>query len=186
MEIEFRLAGSGVLSRFAWVALTPLFYCARGLALKRRLWRTEVFNLLTLCLSNFLIWKYLGWSAIKYLVLSFWFGYSLHPAAAHFIQEHYVFQPGQETYSYYGWMNSVFLNIGYHNEHHDFPEIPCWNLPKLFQIAETRYAALKGHYSWIQILGQVIWTGQVGPWSRIVRTIEGHKLHQQRLFASGK
>ncbi|CAG8799102.1 12159_t:CDS:2, partial [Racocetra fulgida] len=45
---------------------------------------------------------------------------NLHPVAARYIQEHYTFDDGQETYSYYGRLNKIFMNIGYHNEHHDF------------------------------------------------------------------
>ena len=41
---------------------------------------------------------------------------------------HAVF-PGQETNDYYGWLNRIQLNIGYHNEHHDFPSVPWNRLP---------------------------------------------------------
>jgi sphingolipid delta-4 desaturase len=46
-----------------------------------------------------------GWSSMAYLVASVLLGGSLHPMAAHFLAEHYVTHPGQETYSYYGWLN---------------------------------------------------------------------------------
>ena len=41
------------------------------------------------------------------------------PIAAHFIQEHFTWTDKQETYSYYGPLNFIGLNIGYHNERHD-------------------------------------------------------------------
>ena len=49
---------------------------------------------------------------------------ALHPLGARWIQEHFTFDPQQETYDYYGPLNLVALNIGYHNEHHDFPGNP--------------------------------------------------------------
>jgi sphingolipid delta-4 desaturase len=48
---------------------------------------------------------YFGVNPIIYLAISVFMGGSLHPMAGHFIAEHYVTSPGQETYSYYGPLN---------------------------------------------------------------------------------
>jgi sphingolipid 4-desaturase/C4-monooxygenase len=72
----------------------------------------------------------------------------LHPVAAHFIHEHYTFAENQETYSYYGPLNLVTFNVGYHVEHHDFMRVPGWRLPELHALMPQRYNALVSHRSW--------------------------------------
>ncbi|CAG8477122.1 5369_t:CDS:2 [Racocetra fulgida] len=68
---------------------------------------------------------------------------NIHPVAARHIQEHYTFDDGQETYSYYGSLNKLFMNIGYHNEHHDFTKVPWTRLPEIHKIAAEYYEAFK-------------------------------------------
>lgn len=127
-----------------------------------------------------------GTNALVYLILSSFLAGSLHPCAAHFIAEHYVFDapeaskqpndvPIPETYSYYGFLNIFTYNVGYHNEHHDFPAVPWSRLPSLHKIAEEFYEPLPHHKSWPLVLWRFILDEQVGLWCRVKR-VEGGRL----------
>ena len=50
-----------------------------------------------------------------------------------------VYIQGIDTFSYYGGLNLLTFNVGYHNEHHDFPFIPSSSLPQLRKIAPEFY-----------------------------------------------
>jgi sphingolipid delta-4 desaturase len=90
--------------------------------------------------------------------------------------EHYVFQEGedQETYSYYGPLNLLAYNVGYHNEHHDFPNIPWTRLAKLHAMAPEWYGedTLKRHASWPGVTWRFITDPSVGMFSRVKRVNE--------------
>jgi hypothetical protein len=110
------------------------------------------------------------WPAIAYLLLSTIFTFGLNPVGGHYVHEHYLFERNQETYSYYGPINSVSFNVGYHNEHHDFFGIPGSRLPELKRMAPEYYDNLKSHRSWIGVLLDFITNERLGHFSRITRT----------------
>jgi len=110
-----------------------------------------------------------GGKALAYLLLSTLFSLGMHPLGARWIQEHYVMKEGQETYSYYGPLNKVCFNMGYHNEHHDFIRVPWSRLPRLKSMAPEFYEPLYCHRSWTRLLIRFIRDPELSFFSRIVR-----------------
>jgi sphingolipid delta-4 desaturase len=75
----------------------------------------------------------------------------------------------QETYSYYGPLNWVMFNMGFHNEHHDFPMV-AWNrLPQLYGMAPEFYRTLFAYQSYTRLVLKFIFAKEVSPFSRWVR-----------------
>ncbi|KAL1915913.1 uncharacterized protein VTP21DRAFT_6301 [Calcarisporiella thermophila] len=175
LEWERFLIRGNALFKLLWVLIYPVMYVVRGAVQQKVPQKWEVINLLFTVATDYLVFRYCGLRGLLYLFLSLWMGYSLHPAAAHFIQEHYTFDDGQETYSYYGGLNWFFLNIGYHNEHHDFTKIPWSRLPNVRQLAPEYYDTLAYHTSWIRVLWNFIVDPTLGPQSRLGRSLEDHK-----------
>lgn len=111
-----------------------------------------------------------SWTPLVYLLLSSFFAGSLHPIAGHFIAEHYMFSGiEQETWSYYGALNVLTYNVGYHNEHHDFPSVPWTRLPALHDMAPEFYKPLPCHHSWTHVILQFILGDDSGLHARIKR-----------------
>jgi hypothetical protein len=73
----------------------------------------HLINLLVQAIFDAIIVKFMGLQALGYLVMSSFLAGSLHPCAAHFIAEHYLWDGlDQETYSYYGPLNILAYNVG--------------------------------------------------------------------------
>lgn len=95
-----------------------------------------------------------------YLMMSTLQAQGLHPANTRQVQRHVhngdkrmteaisVLDDNMRpsTYSYYGFINYLTLNVGYHVEHHDFCCIPWTKLPELRRIAgEKWYPSCTAH-----------------------------------------
>jgi sphingolipid delta-4 desaturase len=156
--------------KLVWMALQALFYAFRPLlVLPKPPNRWEVANFIVQFAFDALIWHAWGLKALLYLPLGTVLASGLHPVAGHYLSEHYVFRPGQETYSYYGPLNWVTFNVGYHNEHHDFPFIAGSRLPELRRLAAEFYDPLLSHRSWTRVVWQYIMNPAIGGFSRIKR-----------------
>jgi sphingolipid delta-4 desaturase len=168
---EARLVGNVWWRKALWLALFPFFQLTRPPRLKAITMRDRwfVLNLVCAILYDVAIVYFCGWAGLLYLGFSFFFSIGLHPVGARWIQEHYTNDPEQETYSYYGPINRVCLNMGYHNEHHDLPSIPWNNLPRLRAMAPEFYDTLRHHSSWTGLLFQFIFDKRYSLFSRIER-----------------
>ncbi len=168
---EARLVGNKWYRKALWLMLFPFFQLTRPPRLKAITMRDRwfVLNLLGAAIYDIAIVYFFGWAGLLYLGFSFIFSVGLHPVGARWIQEHYTNDPNQETYSYYGPINRVCLNMGYHNEHHDLPSIPWHNLPRLRAMAPEFYNNLKFHSSWTRLLFQFIFDKRYTLFSRIER-----------------
>jgi len=119
------------------------------------------------------MWYFFGPKCVVFLTASFFFSVGLHPLGGRWIQEHYLTHGEQETYSYYGPLNAVAFNVGYHNEHHDFPSVPWNRLPQLKNTAASYYDSLASHRSWTKLWLRFLFDRELSLWSRIVRKNRG-------------
>ncbi len=62
--------------------------------------------------------------------------------------------------------------MGYHNEHHDFPQIPSSRLPMLRKIAPEFYETLPQVKSWVMTIINFIMFPHMTPLSRMNRTFD--------------
>jgi sphingolipid 4-desaturase/C4-monooxygenase len=173
---EAKLISNYFIGKALWLLFFPVFQAFRTIRCSELavIDRWVILNVVVQLTFNVALVYFWGWQAFAYLGLSFFFSVGLHPLGARWIQEHYlVLDPHQETYSYYGPLNGVNLNVGYHNEHHDMPSIPWNNLPKLKAAAPEFYDNLLHHKSYTSLFLRFLFSQEVGLFSRIVRKERG-------------
>lgn len=171
-EWEARLIGHSAFGKALWLLLFPFFQMLRPFRSKE----VPVFdgwtavNWIIQVGFNVAVYLVLGPKALGYMGLSSLFSIGLHPLGARWIQRHYITNDGdQETFSYYGPLNKLAFNVGYHNEHHDFPSVAWDKLPRIREAAPDVYDRLFWHGSWTRLLFKFLFDPTLSLYARIVR-----------------
>jgi sphingolipid delta-4 desaturase len=168
-DLERRLV-QGPFAKFLWLAFQGFAYALRPLFVHpKKPSAAEALNFAVQLAFNVAIFYFWGFRALLYLPIGSLLVMGLHPIAGHYISEHYVFREGQETYSYYGPLNRIAWNVGYHNEHHDFPYIAGSRLGELRRAAPEFYDTLHQHRSWTATLVDFVTRPGLGGHSRVKR-----------------
>ncbi|KAI8433330.1 hypothetical protein MSG28_015375 [Choristoneura fumiferana] len=160
--------------KLVWLVLQPLFYIIRPLMVRPKPPEPlEAVNLVIQLFFDAVLVQLFGWRTLFYLIIGSLMAMGVHPVAGHFVSEHYMFKKGYETYSYYGPLNLITFNVGYHMEHHDFPAVPGSKLPEVKRIAAEFYDDLPQHTSWTAVLYDFVMDPDIGPYARIKRKQHG-------------
>lgn len=173
---EAKLFNNSTLGKAVWLLFFPIFQVIRTFRLKeiRPIDGWIITNIVLQVAFDVTLWVFFGPKAFFFMLFSFFFSVGLHPLGARWIQEHYLtLSETQETYSYYGPLNTVAFNVGYHNEHHDFPSIPWNRLPQLKKSAPSFYDTLLSHQSWTKLFFRFLFDKNISLYSRITRSERG-------------
>lgn len=173
---EAKLINNYFIGKMLWLLFFPVFQITRVSRLKEiaPVDKWIVTNFVTQALFTAAVCYFIGFHGFVFLFLSFWFSIGLHPLGARWIQEHYLtVSEEQETYSYYGVLNTVAFNVGFHNEHHDFPSVPWNKLPQIRKTAPEYYDTLHYHKSWTALFFRFLFDKEISLFSRIVRKERG-------------
>jgi len=169
---EARLVGSSFTRKAIWLLLYPFIQGLRPARLKQIRFVTKwtvIDWILTFSITAGVLWFW-GPRSFGYLMASLFFAVGLHPLGARWIQEHYLTAgDGQETFSYYGSLNLIAFNVGYHNEHHDFVSVPWNRLPMIRAAAPEYYEGLERHESWARLMWRFLTEADLSLYSRMVR-----------------
>jgi sphingolipid delta-4 desaturase len=169
---ESRLIGRSGVNKALWIAFT---FIVQGIVRPRRMTKIRmldgwtVVNFVSQIVWMTLLVKLAGLPALTYLLVSSIMAIGLHPLGARWIQEHFALVPGQETYSYYGPLNKVSFNVGYHNEHHDVVTIPWSRLPQVRRIAPEFYDGLHSYDSWSALLVRFLRDRRITLFNYVIR-----------------
>ena len=171
---EARAVKNFAWRKLLWLLLLPVSYgLLHPLNVRARLpldrWLALNVTLCALAWAGVL--AFIGWPGIAYLLLSTYFATGPHPAGAHVLQEHVAFDGGNGMASYYGPINLLSVNLGYHLEHHDMPGVSGWRLPRLRRTAPEFYDSHYRHGSRVVGLWKFVLDKRIALDSRPIRDL---------------
>jgi sphingolipid delta-4 desaturase len=103
-----------------------------------------------------------GLRPLAYVLLAALAGFGPHVLGARRVSEHLTIRRRQPTNSYYGPLNRVSFDVGYHVEHHDFPAVSWRRLRRLRAIASEHYDGLAMVRSWSKLIMLYFVDGRLG------------------------
>lgn len=179
---------SNILGKSFFATFQIFFYALRPMFITQiKFTMVHLINVIVQVVFDYVIITKWSINSYLYFLLSSFLAGSLHPCSGHFIAEHYIFNPPKnytanesipplETYSYYGVLNLFTWNVGYHNEHHDFPFVSWRKLPTLRRILHEFYDELPRHESWCKVIYDFILDDSVTLYSRVKR------VHKDKIY----
>lgn len=178
---EAKLVGNGAIRKTIWCFFLGISQGLRPARIQNpKLWDVwQVINLAVQIAVIATIITTMGVMPLVYLMASSIFGLGLHPLGARWIAEHFLLKSDQETYSYYGPLNKVVFNVGYHVEHHDFMTIPWVNLPKLCLLAKPHYDSLISYPSYSAVMWEFITNTEHTLFARTLRLAKDPRTTEQ-------
>jgi len=148
---EITFTGTSSLRKLASFSLGRFFYRGRPANAVSR----DTFLVLNwgiqLAATAALAWL-VGGKGLTFLGVSGLLAFGPHPVGARRLSEHFAMREGQPTVSYYGILNGLAFDVGYHVEHHDFPAIAWPRLRALRKLAREEYEGLFAFRSWTALL----------------------------------
>lgn len=156
-EREMKAIGNSTVLKTAWLILSVFILPVRSMKKLPVYWSLLMVLNWVVCLSFTFTVLYYSKPAFVYLILGTVLSQSMHPANARQVQRHIKLYSTEKdrtekddentplherkinTFSYYGGLNFLTLNVGFHVEHHDFGNIPWTRLPELRRIAGEKW-----------------------------------------------
>lgn len=157
---DFKFVTNGV-KRAIWHQMGPILTHSDAPSHRPSKW--IFINIAVNVVCTGLIFWWLGFNGILYLGVSGLMAFGHHPVGVRRYGEHLTLKDGQPTTSYYGPLNFLSFNVGYHVEHHDLPSVPWTRVRKLHALAPELYKDLAYVPSWTGLLWQLTFKSGEGP-----------------------